>query len=113
MNTISLGSHTARPSILGSSSSVYGSTISGDSSSMKSKFAAAVHAAQTPAPAPVAPTSGSRVRALFEYTKGSGRSDLLPFKMGDVFTQLDSVSKDWARGRLDDGREGLFPIAYV
>jgi len=110
MNTISMGSHTARPSILDSGSgSVYGQTLSGG----RSEFASAVLAAQSPPAARAEPSNGSRVRALFEYTQGQGRSDILPFKKGDIFTQLESVSKDWARGRLDDGRQGLFPIAYV
>ena len=48
--------------------------------------------------------------ALYDY-HSSEVSDLT-FKKGDLIACL-GVNGDWARGRLEDGRVGNFPVNYV
>lgn len=54
--------------------------------------------------------SGPRCRARFDFD-GEGPEDLV-FEDGDVIRLLERVGPEWRKGELN-GRQGLFPLAFV
>ncbi|GAA5835477.1 hypothetical protein JCM11251_005246 [Rhodosporidiobolus azoricus] len=62
-----------------------------------------------PAPPPARRGIGTAV-ALYDFEAGQGED--LPFREGDRIEVLEVVSDDWYKGALN-GREGIFPAAYV
>ena len=53
----------------------------------------------------------SKVRALYDLV--SYEQDELSFRKGDVITVIESVYRDWWKGSLPNGKEGIFPLNYV
>jgi len=98
----------------------------GPPSPMNAAAAAAPLSPQPPAAAPAAPAAspaaapsssgsgaGSGESAVALYDFDAGEPDDLGFKAGQVIRLLmSSDSEDWWRGELD-GKEGIFPKAYV
>ena len=56
-------------------------------------------------------SAGQQARAIYDYEARA--TDELSFKQGDTIEVVDDSSDpDWWRGRLFDGKEGVFPRAY-
>ncbi|QRG40410.1 hypothetical protein FDK38_004880 [Candidozyma auris] len=52
-----------------------------------------------------------KVRALYDLI--SYEPDELSFKKGDIITVIESVYRDWWRGTMSNGKQGIFPLNYV
>lgn len=52
-----------------------------------------------------------KVRALYDLI--SYEPEELSFRKGDTITVIESVYRDWWRGRLPSGEVGIFPLNYV
>ena len=47
------------------------------------------------------------------FSPGAESMDELSFKGGDLIMLKARVGKDWLRGKLINGAEGIFPKSYV
>ncbi|XP_056606448.1 GRB2-related adapter protein 2b [Triplophysa dalaica] len=63
-----------------------------------------------PEPQPLPQSSGTSVRAMFDFTAED--QDELNFRTGDLIEVLDQSDRFWWKGRLR-GRTGLFPVNYT
>ncbi|CAN9505440.1 unnamed protein product [Ophioblennius macclurei] len=72
----------------------------------------AQEAAPQPMPDPVAPPSGKRYRAVYDYTAAD--DDEVSFLDGDVIIDAQQIDEGWMYGRVErTGQGGMLPANYV